>query len=54
MRHAGKARDRGELNEYIAGSGTQRAGMPRRSNAIVFMDRCTLFLDGEGMFAINS
>jgi hypothetical protein len=39
MRHSRKARDRGVLAEYVAGSGTQREGMQRRSNASVFMKR---------------
>jgi hypothetical protein len=41
MRHACKARDRGVLCEYVAGSGTQREGMQRRSNASVFVNRGT-------------
>ena len=39
MRHSRKARDRGVLAECVAGSGTQREGMQRRSNASVFMKR---------------
>jgi len=41
MRHSRKARDRGVLAEYVAGSGTQREGMQRRSNASVFTKRGT-------------
>ena len=43
MRHARKARGRGVLAEYASGSATQRAGMQRRSNVIVFMDRGTKY-----------
>jgi hypothetical protein len=39
MRHSRKARDRGVLAGYVAGSGTQREGMQRRWNASVFMKR---------------
>jgi hypothetical protein len=41
MRHSRKARDRGVLAEYVAGNGTQREGMQRRSNDSVFMKRGT-------------
>jgi hypothetical protein len=41
MRHSRKARDRGVLAEYAAGSGTQREEMQRRWNASVFMKRGT-------------
>ena len=38
---ARQARYRGVLAKYAAGSGTQREGMQRRSNASVFMKRGT-------------
>ena len=47
MRHTRKARDRGVLGEYVAGSGTQRVGMQRRSNASVFMKRGTCLFPGN-------
>jgi hypothetical protein len=43
MRHSRKARDRGVLAGYAAGSGTQWEGMQRRSNASVFMKRGTRY-----------
>jgi hypothetical protein len=42
MRRSGKARDRGVLAEYVAGSGTQQEWMQRCSNASVFVNRGTM------------
>ena len=45
---ARKARDRGVLALYVAGSGARRVGMRRRSNAGVFMER--VIVEGWWLF----